>query len=103
METNAKWIKQGEGLYPHYHPGSCISAIFYPTDSKSGLNMFDPRVNACRGYPKEIRNNFMTTYQLSPEAGDLVIFPSYVQHSVSHVEEEVRLSLLTEYYLRKNL
>jgi len=97
-ETNAKWIKEGEGLYPHYHPGSQLSAIFYPDDAKQGLNMFDPRGNACRGYPKSIRNNHMGTVQISPKAGDIWIFPSYLQHSVSHVEEDTRLSLLTEYY-----
>lgn len=103
VETNAKWIKEGEGLFPHFHPGSCLSAIFYPGDSDSGLNIFDPRGNACRGYPKPIRNRFMSAYRLSPKAGDLVILPSYLQHSVSYVKEEVRLSLLHEYYLRSDL
>jgi len=103
VETNAKWIPEGEGLFPHYHPGSCISAIVYPSDSVSGLNMFDPRVNACRGYPKEIRDKFFSTVKITPRAGDVYIFPSYIQHSVSYVKEDVRLSLLHEYYLRKNV
>ncbi|MNF96557.1 hypothetical protein D3C85_233940 [compost metagenome] len=97
-ETNAKWIKEGEGLFPHFHPGSQMSAIFYPDDAPTGLNMFDPRGNACRGYPKPIRNNHMGMVQISPKAGDIWIFPSYLQHSVSHVKEDTRLSLLTEYY-----
>ena len=103
VECNAKWIPPGEGLFPHYHPGSCISAIFYPGDSPSGINFFSPLVNAGRGYPKPIRNKFMGTVSISPKAGELYIFPSYLQHSVSYVQEDVRLSLLHEYYLRHDL
>lgn len=98
VETNAKWIPPGEGLYPHYHPSSAFSAIVYPTDSESGLNFFDPRGNACRGYPREIRDKFFAKHVTSPKAGDVYIFPSYLQHSVSYVKEDVRLSLLHEYY-----
>lgn len=103
IETNGKWIRDGEGLYPHYHPGSVISAICYPVDSANGLNMFDPRGNACRGYPKEMRWGHFPNLRISPKAGDVFIFPSYIHHSVSHVTEEVRLSLLHEYYVTKNL
>lgn len=97
-ETNAKWIPEGEGLYPHYHPGSQISVIFYPDDVETGLNLFDPRGNACRGYPKPIRNRHLGPVQISPKAGDVFIFPSYIQHSVSHVQSDNRLSMLIEYY-----
>lgn len=103
IETNGKWIPDGEGLYPHYHPGSVISVICYPVDSANGLNMFDPRTHACRGYPKEMRWGHFPNLRISPRAGDIFIFPSYVQHSVSHVTEETRLSLLHEYYVTKNL
>lgn len=103
VETNAKWIPEGEGLFPHYHAGSCLSAICYPQDSESGINFFDPRGHACRGYPKEIRDRFFAAWRVSPRAGDIYIFPSYIQHSVSYVKEDVRLSLLHEYYLRENV
>lgn len=101
-ETNAKWIKEGEGLYPHVHAGSQMSAIFYPDTAETGLNFFDPRMNVSRGYPKVIRNRDMSMYQITPEAGDIWIFPSYLQHSVSHVRGDTRLSLLTEYYFNDN-
>lgn len=103
VETNAKWIPEGEGLFPHYHAGSCISVIVYPQDSVSGLNVFDPRGHACRGYPKEIRDKFFAVHRISPKAGDVFIFPSYMQHSVSYVQEDVRMSVLHEYYLRQNV
>lgn len=101
-EVNAKWIKDGEGLYPHVHAGSQMSAIFYPDDAPTGLNVFDPRTNVSRAYPKVIRNNNMSVFQISPKAGDIWIFPSYLQHSVSHVKEDTRLSLLSEYYFNDN-
>ena len=99
VDTNAKWIKEGEGLFPHYHPGSFLSAIIYPTDSESGLNFFDPRGNACRGYPRSMRTREFGTRSISPREGDIYIFPSYLQHSVSYVKEELRLSLLHEFYV----
>lgn len=103
VESNGKWIAEGEGLYPHWHPGSVISVICYPVDSANGLNMFDPKGNAIRGYPKEMRWGHFANLNISPKAGDIFIFPSYLQHSVSHVTEEVRLSLLHEYYVTHNL
>lgn len=102
-ETNGKWIPEGEGLYPHLHPGSCLSAIIYPSDSESGINLFDPRTNASRGYPKAIRRNNMKAVSISPKAGDVLLIPSFVQHSVSHVKDDVRLSLLFEYYFGGNI
>jgi hypothetical protein len=99
VETNAKWIPEGEGLYPHVHASSAFSVIVYPQDSESALVFFDPRVNACRGYPAAIRDKFFAKHAISPKAGDMYIFPSYLQHSVSYVKEDVRLSLLHEYYL----
>lgn len=103
VETNGKWIPEGEGLFPHLHPGSVISAICYPNDSKNALNMFDPRGNASRGYPKTMRQNHFGNLRISPKKGDIYIFPSYINHSVSHVTEDIRLSLLHEYYVTKSL
>jgi hypothetical protein len=99
VETNAKWIPEGEGLYPHVHSSSAFSVIMYPQDSESALVFFDPRINASRGYPQAIRDKFFAKHVISPKAGDFYIFPSYLQHSVSYVKEDVRLSLLHEYYL----
>lgn len=103
VETNAKWIPPGEGLYPHLHPGSVISAICYPGDSENAINFFDPRCNAARGYPKPMRQHHFKAFRVSPRKGDIYIFPSYLNHSVSHVTEEIRLSLLHEYYVTKFL
>lgn len=104
VETNGKWIPAGEGLYPHFHPGSVFSAICYPANSKNAMTMFDPRGNARRGYPRKIRNSHhFANFTINPQEGDVYIFPSYVQHSVAHVTEEVRLSLLHEYHVIKDI
>lgn len=104
VDTNGKWIVEGEGLYPHYHPGSVVSAICYPGDSVNGMTMFDPKGNACRGYPKPMRNSALfKNFTLQPKQGDIYLFPSYVQHSVAHVTEDLRLSLLHEYYIIEDL
>lgn len=104
VDTNGKWIEPGQGLFPHLHPGSVVSAICYPTDSTNAMTMFDPKSNACRGYPKPMRNSpVFKNFSISPKQGDIYIFPSYVQHSVSHVTEDMRLSLLHEYYIIEDL
>lgn len=104
VDTNGKWIPEGEGLFPHFHPGSVISAICYPSDSTNSMVMFDPKGNACRGYPKRMRNSpHFANFKVSPKAGDVLIFPSYVQHSVPNVDEATRLSLLHEYYVVTDL
>jgi hypothetical protein len=104
VDTNGKWIPEGEGLFPHYHPGSVISAICYPGSSNNAITMFDPRGNACRGYPRQMRNSaHFANFKFTPKAGDVLIFPSYVQHSVPNVDEATRLSLLHEYYVTTDL
>lgn len=102
VETTAQWINDEEDQCLHTSPGAQLTAIFYTSDSKSDLNLFDPRSNVARGYPKVIRDNFMGVHKLSPKAGDIVIFPSYLQHSVSRVKGDTQLSLLFDYYFNDN-
>lgn len=97
VETFGKWLAQGKELGPHTHGSTGITTILYPADYKSGIILYDPRGNACRGYPREIRDGHFAPFTITPKAGDLYIIPSYIQHYVPTVEDELRLSLINDY------
>ena len=97
VETFGKWLAEGKELGPHTHGSTGITTIFYPDDYQSGLVLYDPRGNACRGYPREIRDGHFAPYTINPKAGDLYVIPSYIQHYVPTVEDGMRLSLINDY------
>jgi len=98
LDTFGKWIKRGTELGAHIHGSSGITSIFYPFDYTSGLMVSDPRFTASRGYSRRIRDEHFDNYRVTPKAGDLWIIPSYIQHSVPTVNEDMRLSLVNECY-----
>ncbi len=71
----------------HNHPNSFLSAAYYiQTSENSGsINFFDPKEQKNIRYPKI--KNFTelsaAVTSLEPKEGDLLIFPSYLYHSVS--------------------
>lgn len=97
VDTFGKWFKAGQELTAHLHGGTGITTVFYPADTKAQLIAFDPRHNACRGYPRQIRDEHFGNFVVEPKAGDVYIFPSYIQHCVTTVEEDMRLSLVNDF------
>lgn len=73
-------LQPGEVTAYHGHDYSFIAGIVYLTPQDTGLVLHDPRVNACRGYPKQFRQEFADV-TLVPQPGDVIMFPSYVFHS----------------------
>ena len=70
----------------HNHPNSFLSAAYYVKFSKNSGNIkfYDPREQKSIRYPK-IKNYTdisAAITEITPEAGDLLIFPSYLYHSV---------------------
>lgn len=101
VDTFGKWFKPGQELGAHWHGDSSITTILYPHDSNATLLAYDPRGNACRGYPRQIRDNHFGNFDFRPKAGDVLIVPSYIQHSVQTVpdKEEMRLSLINDFHI----
>lgn len=98
IDTFGKAFEKYEGLDAHLHGNSNVTTVYYPYASDSGIRFFDPRGNASRGFPRSIRDSHFGELYIQPEAGDLLIVPSYVQHSVAHATEDVRLSLVNDFF-----
>lgn len=80
-------LRAGDISVPHLHPRSNISGVYYVTNSKPSNDNFqgggqlvftDPRIRA-GVYP--VRNQ-ASTAMLSPVEGNIVMFPSYMEHYV---------------------
>ena len=99
--TWAVSLKDNKSLEVHIHSDSNITTVFYPMDSDTALVLVDPRGAACRGYPSAVRANHFGRLRITPRAGDLYIFPSYLQHYVVQTDNEFRLSLVTDYFFNQ--
>lgn len=98
IDTFGKAFEKHEGLDAHLHGNSNVTSVYYPYASDSGIRFFDPRGNASRGYPRSIRDSHFGEVYIQPKAGDLLIIPSYVAHSVAQASEDVRLSLINDFF-----
>ena len=106
------WVNIGSKLsfnYPHNHPGSNFSGIYYvkvPTKRKdSGLLQFlDPR-GGVRPYAlgvKELKDPFNDNFTIVPDEKMLIIFPSWLQHWVTpNLQEEDRISIACNFIFQK--
>ena len=77
---------------PHCHPGSTFSAVYYikgtGAPENGNLILLSPLISAVQlaisDDHKEVNNRFNSWHcTIPPETGKLVIFPSWVMHSVS--------------------
>jgi hypothetical protein len=93
-----KYEKGHAGMEMHTHAGAQLSAIAILEAGRGGELVFqDPRSFASRGYDLNFRplfNNF--TYE--GNQGDLIIFPSFLYHSVRPVNM-FRVSAAFDMYL----
>lgn len=97
IKTFAKCFTKNDTLGAHLHGDTHLTCILYPNDTNSGLIINDPKGNACRGYPKIIRDTYFGQHVIYPKAGDLIIMPSYLEHGVSNIKEDIRISLICDF------
>tara|TARA_B100001996_G_C18384010_1_gene486485 strand:+ start:72 stop:608 length:537 start_codon:yes stop_codon:yes gene_type:complete len=84
---------KGDYNLEHVHPDCHLSGIWYFTDNNNSLELRDPN-----GFNRYKLNNtvddFHETYHWDCKAGDMVIFPSDVSHSVDiHTLDTPRVSM----------
>ena len=78
--------KKGSYNIQHNHPNAFLSAAYYlqTSETSGSINFFDPREQKNTRYPKI--KNFTelsaAVVKFEPKEGDLLLFPSYLYHSV---------------------
>ena len=89
VKMEAMWSiinKKGSFNIQHNHPNSFLSAAYYVRHpEKSGnIRFFDPREQKNIRYPKIKKYTDLSAViiEKDPKEGDLLIFPSYLYHSV---------------------
>tara|TARA_B100000989_G_scaffold163896_1_gene122442 strand:- start:221 stop:823 length:603 start_codon:yes stop_codon:yes gene_type:complete len=90
ININNMWAiinKGGSGNLRHQHGNSTISGAYYvraPKDS-GDIVFYDPRPAPVYSYPKAESPNILNAQVngISPKEGALVLFPSYLDHSVN--------------------
>ena len=95
------WINRYENtdMEYHTHNGSHLSAVFYLVVEGDGgeITFYDPRFFAARGYDMNFRK-LHSNFVLKPSSGDLVIFPSFLYHSVK-VSKGFKISIPVDLFL----
>jgi len=99
VKIEAMWSiinKKGSFNIQHNHPNAYLSSAYYVRHpEKSGsIKFFDPREQKNIRYPK-IKNYTdisAVITEITPKEGDLLIFPSYLYHSVGeNLSEDDRI------------
>jgi len=79
--------KGGSANFRHQHGNSTISGAYYVRAPKNcgDIVFYDPRPAPVYHYPKALSSNLLNAQQngISPKEGGLILFPSYVDHSVN--------------------
>ena len=86
----------GSANLRHQHGNSTISGAYYVRAPKNAgdIVFYDPRPAPVYTYPKAINPNFLNAQVngISPKEGALVLFPSYLDHSVNaNMSDEERI------------
>lgn len=82
----------------HNHPNSLLSGVYYVrVEGNCGdLSLFDPRKQAWTMQPEYSERDSMNSpvHFIGPEAGSLIIFPSWLEHSVNqNLSDADRISI----------
>lgn len=83
-------MREGDYNHQHMHPDANISGVYYVTTPKAMQKSTNAQPHGCISFvdPRPRANsmrlpNQHSAHAVNPEAGDLVIFPSYYEHSVT--------------------
>lgn len=99
--------KQGAWNQKHQHSNSDLSAAYYvkANDNCGDILFYDPRPSRVYKHPvySSANNLNSTVNSIRPEEGMLVLFPSYLEHSVNpNLSNEERIVISFNLSLDKN-
>ena len=114
FEIQNSWInrhQQGEHNTLHWHSNAMLSAVYYIQNEPNAgqimfkrshlhYNLFHDTVRV--DFKDEVQNQYnLDLFAVEPVSGDLVIFPSHVEHMVTHNETNTeRYSLAFNLFAR---
>jgi len=99
LRITQSWLnytKKGEGHHLHYHPNSYISGVLYIEGDleKDKIFFSSPVISVNIELPIAHHNPFNSKeWWLPAVTGNLMLFPSMLQHCVKETETESRISL----------
>ena len=95
VKIEAMWSiinKKGDFNIQHNHPNAYLSAAYYVKAPKDcgEIVFYDPRPAPVYSHPRAKTPNILnaTINSVNPEEGLLVLFPSYLEHSVNPNQSE---------------
>ena len=107
--TNMWSIINEEGAFnqKHHHSNSDISAAYYVSahENCGDIVFYDPRPAPVHKHPMSKLPNKLnaTRREIKPEPGMLILFPSYLEHSVrANLSDEKRVVISFNLTLEKN-
>lgn len=102
------WInfcKKGQYHHKHKHPNSFISGIFYieADVAQDKIYFYKDSKDSLTVPPKDFNIYNSDSWWLPVKTGELIIFPSYFEHSVATTKTDNRISLSFNTFLRGSL
>lgn len=102
----ANYTEPGQYHHKHAHPNSFISGSFYPQADRSvdKIYFFKSGYERIKLHPKNWNEWNSESWWFEVGAGDLVLFPSYLEHMVeTKVGDETRVSIAFNTFLKGHL
>lgn len=104
--TNS-WLnisRQGEQHHKHSHVNSLISGVYYvKTGSDDSITFYHNRYNQIKIYPKEYNIFNSDSWTIPVSSGDILLFPSYLDHGVTSCNNDIRISLAFNTFIRGSI
>jgi len=99
------YCKKGEFHHQHKHPNSFISGIFYVKSNanKDKIYFYKNQYQQLSITTKNYNLYNSESWWLEVETGDLILFPSSLEHKVATVETDLRVSLSFNTFLKGTL
>lgn len=101
LEIGESWFnhyKNGEFMYDHEHPSGIVSGVYYyamPKDSGGDIWFRSPNPLMHHRVWPQTGNPDYQQFKVTPQVGRLILFPSWLTHSVMPVtgdEEKISIS-----------
>lgn len=97
------YTKQDGFHHKHNHPNSLISGVFYVNANPAfdKINFYDSRYEPIEIVAKNYNKFNSRVWHVPVQTGDLILFPSYLEHGVEFVKHNMlRISLAFNVWVR---